>query len=112
MACENTGRTRRTIVIKSPSSEKDTATSQMFQGSSMPRARAPGHTVLLKLFPGHWPGAAMVLAGSGAQGDGEDKKEGFLCSLPSSCSCKRITGTKFGPHDLGKQSPTDMDQML
>lgn len=53
-----------------------------------------------------------MLAGLEAQGNGKDKKEGFLCSLPSSCSCKRITGTKFGPHDLGKQSPTDMDQML
>lgn len=78
----------------------------------MPRARVPGHIVLLKSFLGHWPRAAAMLAGLGAQGNGKDKKDDFLCSLPSLFSCKRITGTKFGPHDLGKQSPTDMDQML
>lgn len=44
----------------------------------VPRAQASGDVSLLKLFPGRWPGADIVLAGAGpclrAQGEGEDGK--------------------------------------
>lgn len=100
--------------MKPRSSERAIATSQqMFPGSSTPRARAPGD-ILLKLLAGHRSGAATVLADcrpcSGAQGDEEDRtrrKVSFARAL-----AKAQSGTKFGPHDMWKQSPTDTDQML
>lgn len=54
--------------------------------------------------------AGHCLGAQGKREDGKGRKISFAQS-PAPALAK-VTGAKFGPHDLWKQSPTDMDQML
>lgn len=67
----------------------------------MPRAQASGDVALLKLFPGHWPGEDIMLAGAGpclgAQREREGKDGRFPLLTPQLMLLQKHNWRKVWP---------------
>lgn len=96
-------------VIKPPLQERAVATSQQM----LAKCTGPWTCCPVEAFPcmlswgRHCAGHCL-----GARGKGEDGKRKISFAHSPAPALAKATGAKFGPHDLWKQSPTDMDQML